>query len=255
MGCGQRLPEAVRAIPARFDAAELERRGSAGSRRPWTGPPTHSRRPPCFGRRWGPCSPTRCSPSGAARTPGPTAWNRKRSRRGVPLGVLMACGTRSRRCCCRPSLSRPPVGDPDDGRFDADAHRGRPRARADELRHPRRPVRAPALRAAARPGPARSPAEYLRRRRELGSAEVNRRFLTRPARAAFCVDTGFRPQGLTRPGELAALAGLGPGQAGWWFGWSRSPRQLAGGGVEPGEFAAPSPPRSRRRHVSSAPSA
>jgi predicted TIM-barrel fold metal-dependent hydrolase len=49
--------------------------------------------------------------------------------------------------------------------------------------------------------------EYLARRAELGAAEVNRRLVGATGTAAFCVDTGFRPDGLTTPAELAALAG------------------------------------------------
>jgi hypothetical protein len=54
-----------------------------------------------------------------------------------------------------------------------------------------------------------SPEDYLARRRELGAAEVNRRFLAASGTAEFCVDTGFRSGGLTSPGQLAALAGDG----------------------------------------------
>ena len=53
-----------------------------------------------------------------------------------------------------------------------------------------------------------APAElYLDRRAELGTAEVTRRMLADLATSRFCVDTGFRPEGLTTPVELAALAG------------------------------------------------
>jgi uncharacterized protein len=54
-----------------------------------------------------------------------------------------------------------------------------------------------------------SPEAYVARRAELGPAEVNRRFLAGTGTAAYCVDTGFRPDGLTTPAELAALAGAG----------------------------------------------
>jgi len=55
--------------------------------------------------------------------------------------------------------------------------------------------------------PRAEPDAYVARRAELGAAEVNRRFLASTGTAAFGVDTGFRPDGLTSPAELAALAG------------------------------------------------
>ncbi|MEU2296543.1 amidohydrolase family protein [Streptomyces antibioticus] len=48
---------------------------------------------------------------------------------------------------------------------------------------------------------------YLARRAELGPAEVNRRFLAAARTGVFCVDTGYTPQPLTSPAELAAAAG------------------------------------------------
>lgn len=48
---------------------------------------------------------------------------------------------------------------------------------------------------------------YLARRAELGAREVNRRFLAAARTGVFCVDTGFAPQRLTAPAELAAAAG------------------------------------------------
>ena len=54
-----------------------------------------------------------------------------------------------------------------------------------------------------------APEAYLARRAELGAAEVNRRFLESTRTAAFGVDTGFRPGGLTTPAQLAALASYG----------------------------------------------
>ncbi|KMS76184.1 amidohydrolase [Streptomyces viridochromogenes] len=44
---------------------------------------------------------------------------------------------------------------------------------------------------------------YLGRRAELGRDEVNRRFLTAAGTEVFCVDTGYTPQLLTTPRELA----------------------------------------------------
>ncbi|WP_409468163.1 amidohydrolase family protein [Streptomyces sp. HC307] len=58
--------------------------------------------------------------------------------------------------------------------------------------------------------PRHAPAEdYLARRAELGAAEVNRRFLSAAGTEVFCVDTGYAPDGLTTPGELAGAAGGG----------------------------------------------
>jgi hypothetical protein len=57
--------------------------------------------------------------------------------------------------------------------------------------------------------PHAEPGAYVARRAELGATEVNRRFLEPTGTAAFGVDTGFRPDGLTAPAELAALAGYG----------------------------------------------
>ncbi|QJT05424.1 amidohydrolase family protein [Streptomyces asoensis] len=50
---------------------------------------------------------------------------------------------------------------------------------------------------------------YLARRAELGPREVNRRFLAAARTGVFCVDTGFAPQRITTPAELAGAAGAG----------------------------------------------
>jgi uncharacterized protein len=50
-------------------------------------------------------------------------------------------------------------------------------------------------------------ADYAARRAELGPAEVSKRFLTKAGLSALCVDTGFTPEPLTSPAELAGLAG------------------------------------------------
>jgi uncharacterized protein len=56
--------------------------------------------------------------------------------------------------------------------------------------------------------PAHAPVEdYLARRAELGAAEVNRRMLAATGTRTFLVDTGYRPEPITSPDELAALAG------------------------------------------------
>ncbi|MGY1601533.1 amidohydrolase family protein [Geodermatophilus sp. SYSU D00815] len=49
--------------------------------------------------------------------------------------------------------------------------------------------------------------EYLARRAELGAAEVNRRMLAATGARTFLVDTGYVPEPITAPDELAALAG------------------------------------------------
>jgi predicted TIM-barrel fold metal-dependent hydrolase len=56
--------------------------------------------------------------------------------------------------------------------------------------------------------PRHAPADaYLARRTELGAREVNRRFLAAAGTAALCVDTGFAPERLTTPAELAEPSG------------------------------------------------
>lgn len=55
--------------------------------------------------------------------------------------------------------------------------------------------------------PHTAPEEYLRRRAELGPAEVNRRLLRATGTATFLVDTGFRGAELLSLAELAAAAG------------------------------------------------
>ncbi|NGO46323.1 amidohydrolase family protein [Streptomyces ureilyticus] len=51
------------------------------------------------------------------------------------------------------------------------------------------------------------PEEYLARRAELGRNEVDRRLLAAAGTDVFCVDTGYAPQRLTTPRELAEVAG------------------------------------------------
>jgi len=51
-----------------------------------------------------------------------------------------------------------------------------------------------------------SPEEYLQRRTDLGWTEVTRRLLRAGGGAAYVVDTGFEPEPLTPPAELAELA-------------------------------------------------
>ncbi|MFF6977819.1 amidohydrolase family protein [Streptomyces sp. NPDC008343] len=55
--------------------------------------------------------------------------------------------------------------------------------------------------------PRHAPADaYLARRAELGRREVDRRLLAAAGTAVFCVDTGYTPQRLTTPRELAETA-------------------------------------------------
>ncbi|MCW2879647.1 MAG: amidohydrolase [Sphaerisporangium sp.] len=56
--------------------------------------------------------------------------------------------------------------------------------------------------------PAHAPADdYLARRADLGSGEVNRRFLRAAGASALCLDTGFAPGSILPPAEMGALAG------------------------------------------------
>ncbi|MGW7512311.1 amidohydrolase family protein [Streptomyces massasporeus] len=56
--------------------------------------------------------------------------------------------------------------------------------------------------------PRHAPAEeYLARRSELGRREVERRFLRAAGTDVFCVDTGYAPDPLTTPREIAEAAG------------------------------------------------
>ncbi|MFH8656149.1 amidohydrolase family protein [Streptomyces afghaniensis] len=56
--------------------------------------------------------------------------------------------------------------------------------------------------------PRHAPVEqYLARRSELGWREVQRRFLTASGTDVFCVDTGFAPDRLTTPRQVAEAAG------------------------------------------------
>jgi predicted TIM-barrel fold metal-dependent hydrolase len=76
--------------------------------------------------------------------------------------------------------------------------------------------------------------DYLDRRRELGVAEVSRRFLAATGTTRYCVDTGFRPDGLTTPEQLAAIAG---GTGHHVVRLETVAEALAADGVEPAELA------------------
>lgn len=128
------------------------------------------------------------------------------------------------------------VGDPDDATFDAMLTEGGPAPGQTNFDTPvglsvRRHC-APLLDLE----PHAPPGEYLRRRRELGAAEVNRRFLTATGTETFGVDTGFHPEVLTGPGELAELAGLDAGRGRVVLRLEQVAEQVAADGVEAGEF-------------------
>ncbi|ANS69458.1 amidohydrolase 2 [Streptomyces lincolnensis] len=82
--------------------------------------------------------------------------------------------------------------------------------------------------------PRHAPAEeYLARRADLGAHEANRRFLAAAGTGLFCVDTGFTPQRLTTPGELAAMADAGAFEV---VRLENVAEAVAAEGVEPGEY-------------------
>ncbi|MER5177626.1 amidohydrolase family protein [Streptomyces sp. NPDC002896] len=80
-------------------------------------------------------------------------------------------------------------------------------------------------------------AEYLARRAELGWREVNRRFVSAAGTGVFCVDTGYTPDRLTTPAELADCAG-GAATAYGVVRLESVAEAVADEGVEPGEYAA-----------------
>ncbi len=49
--------------------------------------------------------------------------------------------------------------------------------------------------------------DYVARRAELGATEVSKRFLSLTGTSVMCVDTGFTPEPVTSPAELAGLTG------------------------------------------------
>ena len=82
--------------------------------------------------------------------------------------------------------------------------------------------------------PRHAPAEeYLARRAELGAPEVNRRFLTAARTGVFCVDTGYAPDRVTTPRELAETAG---GTAYEVVRLESLAEAVAAQGVEPGAY-------------------
>jgi len=80
-----------------------------------------------------------------------------------------------------------------------------------------------------------APAEaYLARRRELGAAEVNRRFVSGTGIVEFLVDTGYQPQGLCSPDDLATMAG---GTAHEIVRLERLGQEVLAAGASPDDFA------------------
>jgi len=78
------------------------------------------------------------------------------------------------------------------------------------------------------------PDAYLARCAELGRHEVNRRFLTAAGTDVFCVDTGYAPDRLTTPAELAGTAGATSYEI---VRLESVAEAVAAKGVEPGEYA------------------
>jgi uncharacterized protein len=76
--------------------------------------------------------------------------------------------------------------------------------------------------------------EYLARRFELGTAEVNRRYLRATGTSRYLVDTGHRPQGLTTPEEMSELTGSATSQI---VRLESVAESLAEEGVDASEFA------------------
>lgn len=76
--------------------------------------------------------------------------------------------------------------------------------------------------------------EYLARRAELGTVEVDRRFLAATGTARYLVDTGHNPAGLTTPEQLAELSGAAAGHV---VRLESVAEAVAATGVEPGDFA------------------
>ncbi|MFB6846329.1 amidohydrolase family protein [Streptomyces sp. NPDC056373] len=78
------------------------------------------------------------------------------------------------------------------------------------------------------------PGEYLARRSELGWREVQRRFLRATGTDVFCVDTGYAPDRLTTPRDIAVAAGGTSYEVVRLEGVAES---VGAAGVEPGAYA------------------
>ncbi|MGV9564529.1 amidohydrolase family protein [Streptomyces sp. NPDC003480] len=86
--------------------------------------------------------------------------------------------------------------------------------------------------------PRHAPAmEYLARRAQLGWREVNRRFIADAGTDVFCVDTGYTPDRLTTPSELAAATGRPAAAAYDVVRLEAVAEAVAAEGVEPDEYA------------------
>lgn len=79
------------------------------------------------------------------------------------------------------------------------------------------------------------PDDYLGRRTELGWAEVDRRFLRAALVSDFVVDTGFEPEPISSPDDLAALAGARSHEI---VRLERLAEDLLTDGVDPGDVPA-----------------
>ena len=76
--------------------------------------------------------------------------------------------------------------------------------------------------------------EYLARRFELGTEEVNRRYLGATGTGTYLVDTGHRPCGLTTPEQMGELAGAATRHV---VRLESVAEAVAGDGVDAAEFA------------------
>lgn len=82
--------------------------------------------------------------------------------------------------------------------------------------------------------PHAAPDDYVARRRELGTAEVTRRFLHATGVGTLLVDHGFAADGLLAPADLAAAAGAAVGDV---VRVEAEAERLVAGGVGAAEFA------------------
>lgn len=82
--------------------------------------------------------------------------------------------------------------------------------------------------------PHTAPEEYLQRRAELGHAEVTRRFLRASGIGTYLVDTGFVPEPLLGPAELAEAVG---GESHEIVRLEQVAEQVVAGGVDASRFA------------------
>ena len=75
---------------------------------------------------------------------------------------------------------------------------------------------------------------YVKRRAELGTDAVNRRFLRAAGLAALCVDTGYLPEPITSPAQLGELAGADAHEI---VRLESTAEQLAASGIDAASFA------------------